>query len=206
MESQEAAEEDVEEEATVEAEASPEATPEPTPTYVVEARTGLHIDYVSTPTNEATVSARATHEAQAAATLTEQANEIRTKHATVLVEHEEGRATAQAQWEADQAERAEEQAMEQRANEATYVAQLADSYAAATARADELVREATVQAESVGVQATDEFAQGEATIPVWVLVAVGGAALVAVAAIAAGLMRRRTETNFDERDGQDGNN
>ena len=187
----------VEDTADMETQASPETVPEPTPTYAVKVRVGIHADYVSTPTNEATASARATHEAQAAATVTAAANEVRAKYATVL-----------AQWEADQMERAEEQAKKRRAIEATYEAQLSESYAAATARANAAVREATAKAmevQAVEVQATEQSAPSEATIPVWALVMIGVAALAAAAATAFGLMRRRARNNGDEQNEQDGN-
>ena len=189
LHSQEVAESDVEETATVEAQASPETVPEPTPTYAAKVRVITHADYVSTPANEATASARATHEAQAAATQTVAANEVRAKHATVLAEHE----AARAQWEKDQEERAREQAAEQIATQATYEAQLADSYAAATVQAQKDAARSAGQLESADIQAADRLEQDELTIPLWVLWVVGAAALVVAAAIATALVRRRNE-------------
>ena len=160
-----------------------------------------NVETTATATAEAHIAAQATYEAQLAASQAV---------ATAAAQEQVKYATALAQWEAEQAERAEEQAEKQRAIEATYEAQLSVSYAAATARADALVREATAQAklievQAVEVQATEQSVPSEATIPVWVLVMLGGAALAAAAATAFGLMRRRATNNINERNEQDGN-
>ena len=110
-------------------------------------------------------------------------------------------ATALAQWEKDQAERAQEQAEERHATQATYEAQLADSYAEATARAQDYARRATAQAESDEIRTVESLSRGEFVIPIWALWTVGIAVLVVAAAIAVRLVRRRGGTNIDRQDG-----
>ena len=183
LHSQEVAESDVEETATVEAQASPETVPEPTPTYAAKVRVITHVDYVSTPANEATASARATHEAQAAATQTVATNEVRAKHATVLAQHEEGRAAAQA----------------------THEAQVAEWEVAVTAQAQDYSDRATAQA-ATDADLVEGQADGGVAAPTWLLIAVGAGALVVVAALFVGRVRRRRGgSDIDRQDKQDGN-
>ena len=134
----------------------------------------------ATATAKAYIAAQATYETQVA---TSQAA------AAAAAQEQAKYATSLAQWEQDQAERAQEQAAEQHATQATFTAQLADTYATSTAQAQERAARAT----AVETQATRDLMQDEGTVPIWALVVVGVAALVAGAAIAAYLAQRRAD-------------